>query len=243
MSEWPKVRPELDPAYRAIYEDHMARNRGGGSALNKAALRMEEWMHRKAALPRANTILELGGGNLNHLRFEHPSCSYSVIEPLGTLVEASPLAARVDYLGDYEDLFNLARDRQRSFDKVLSIAVLEHLEDLPSVVAASAVILADRGAFVAGIPSEGGWLWRTSWQATTGRAFRKRYGLDYDRLMAWEHINTEPEILAVIRTFFADVRVRRFPGSTLNLSLYTAVLAGAPRRDTALTHLSLKRSG
>lgn len=45
------------------------------------------------------------------------------------------------------------------YDRIFSIAVLEHLENLPAVVAASARRLSRDGVFQAGIPAEGGLVW------------------------------------------------------------------------------------
>ena len=235
LDAWPKVRPDLPDAYGLIYAEHMHGNRSGGSLLNKTALWLEEWMHRAVSRPRAARVLELGAGNLNHVRFEPLAEHYSVVEPLMEVVESSRRKTQVpiDYLGDYSDLLELARSSDITFDKVLSVAVLEHLEDLPAVVSAASLLLAPEGCFLAGIPSEGGRLWSTAWRSTTGRAFRKRYGLDYATLMRWEHINTAPEIEFVARSIFDDVRITRFPGPTLDTSLYTCLTARSPRREVA----------
>lgn len=223
---WPKVRPVLPDEYREVYEDHMARNRGGGSVLNRVALGLEGWMHRQVAQVRGRRILELGAGGLNHVGYEPRAARYDVVEPLADLVVDHPevRSGRVRYLGGYDDLAVLAQASQPIYDKVVSVAVLEHLDDLPAVVADAAALLRPEGWFVAGIPSEGGALWEASWRSSTGRAFQRRYGLDYGVLMRWEHVNTADEIVDVLRGQFHQVAVRRFPGPTTATSLYQAVL-------------------
>lgn len=235
LDSWPKARPTLPDPYRLIYAEHMHGNRSGGSPLNKTALWLEEWMHRAVSRPRAERVLELGAGNLNHVRFEPAAEYYGVVEPLSEIVESARRGIRipVDYLGDYASLLELAQSSHATFDKVLSVAVLEHLEDLPAIVSAASLLIHPRGCFSAGIPSEGGRLWSAAWRSTTGRAFRKRYGLDYATLMKWEHINTAPEIESVVRAIFDDVRITRFPGPTLDTSLYTCLIARGPRRGIA----------
>jgi hypothetical protein len=244
MHQWPKHRPALPQEYVSVYEDHMAINRGGGTALNRASLWLEEWMHRSVATPSARVVLELGAGNLNHRRFEPHAVRYDAVEPLAhvALGARSTTTQPWKYLGDYDALANLAMTSGPTYDKVLSVAVLEHLEDLPAVVAAGALLLLPDGTFAAGIPSEGGFLWSAAWRATTGRAFMRRYGLDYATLMEWEHLNTATEITDVISTLFHNVSVRRFPGPTLSTSLYTAIHARDPDVGAARAILDRRRT-
>ena len=117
------------------------------------------------------------------------------------------------------------------YDRVISVAVLEHLEKLPEQVARCGLALAEGGVFQAGIPSEGGFLWGATWRLTTGISFRMRTGLPYRLLMRHEHINGAQEILRVVRHFFERVRVRRFPLPLHHLSLYAYIHAERPRRD------------
>lgn len=240
MTVWPKNRPPLPSQYQAVYEQHMNINRTGGSGLNKLALKFEEWMHRAVAHPPAADVLELGAGSLNHLRWESHASRYDVIEPLEALVhEAQGSQTRATtYLGSYPELVAAAGKGPAVYDKVVSVAVLEHLEDVPAVVAASAVLLREGGTFAAGIPSEGGALWSAAWRTTTGPAFRRRYGLDYGVLMTWEHINTAQEIERIVQSIFRRVEVRRWPGPTLNTSLYTCLRATSPRREVAKSILA-----
>lgn len=235
LEGWPKTRAPLPPEYQRVYEAHMAINRGGGSALNRAALWLEEWMHRSVASPPANAVLELGAGSLNHVRFEPQATTYDVVEPLREVVEQSlpntPHA--IGYIGDYGALLQKSTESRSVYDKVVSVAVLEHLDCLPVAIASSALLLKPSGVFAAGIPSEGGRLWKWSWQATTGRAFKRRFGLDYSVLMEYEHINSAHEIESVLRHLFTDVSIRRFPGPSLETSIYTTLHARNPRVDRA----------
>lgn len=235
LGAWPKQRADLPLEYQRVYAEHMETNRSGGTRLNQAALWLEQWMHRQVARPPGPRILELGAGNLNHLAFEDAEAEYDVVEPLQDVFsKGRSLAARpVGYLGDYADLIALADSSDKTYNKIISVAVLEHLEDLPAVVAASGLLLAPGGILASGIPSEGGALWECGWKATTGRAFHRDFGLDYARLMDWEHINTAREIEDVIRTLFETVRVKRFPGPTINTSFYSAIFAKGPRTDLA----------
>jgi SAM-dependent methyltransferase len=210
-----------------VYEREYAINRSGSGLLYSAVSGLESWMHRTIALQEANgPVLELGAGNLNHLKFENAVTYYDVCEPLADLLLKGPLPSSVrTVIKDYRDLAILPG----GYAKIVSVAVLEHLEHLPYVVAQSARLLRPGGVFQAGVPSEGGALWGLSWRFSTGLSYRWRTGLNYAYLMKYEHLNTVDEIEDVIRTFFQDVHSRRFPTRLKHLSFYSYFEARGPR--------------
>jgi hypothetical protein len=112
------------------------------------------------------------------------------------------------------------------------VAALEHICDLPVVLARTVLRLEPGGELRAAIPSEGGLLWRLGWTLTTGLEFRLRHGIDYGELMRHEHVNDAYEMEALIRALFEHVRIRSF-GLGLQFSLYRFILASKPRLDVA----------
>jgi hypothetical protein len=188
-------------------------------------------MHRALLSARAGErVLELGAGTLNHLPFELDVAVYDIVEPFHRLLEDSPCLGRINRF--YDDIAEVPATSR--YDRILSVAVLEHLVDLPWVVARSALLLATDGRFGAGFPSEGGGLWGAAWRCTTGISYRLRTGLDYRSVMRHEHVNTASEIITVLRYFFEDVRIARFPLPSRHLSFYTAAHASNPRRNLCL---------
>jgi len=108
------------------------------------------------------------------------------------------------------------------YNRIISVAVLEHIEDLPQLVEKSIRHLTKGGVFACGIPSEGGFLWGVAWRLSTGLEFRIRTGLDYGNLMRHEHLNEAWEIERVLQYFFKDVAIKRF-GFGKHFSLYTHI--------------------
>ena len=144
-------------------------------------------MHKMAANRGGRgSILELGAGSLNHFPYEARAPVYDCVEPFRELYEASAFRRRIRNL--YEDIKDIPA--YAGYDRILSVAVLEHLEDLPSIVARCGLLLSDVGVFQAGIPTEGGFLWGALWRLTTGVSYRLRTGLDYSTVMRHEHVNT-----------------------------------------------------
>lgn len=225
---FPKQRQPLPPEYEAIYLQHYRNSREGNSQILSLAQRMERWMHKKVAEDVANSspksTLELGAGNLNQLPYEPESRPYDIVEPFRKLYELSPQLERVRNV--YADIADIPSENR--YQRITSIAVLEHVENLPEMIARSALLLDENGSFRAGIPSEGTILWRLGWQFTTALDFRARYGLDYKVLMQYEHVNTAAEIEEVLRYFFG-VTKRSVFGLMRPLSFYQFLACSQPR--------------
>jgi len=239
LNSFPKTRPSLPSAYQKIYDRHYRENRLGcsrGSALSK---RLESWMHRAVAEDTTGgrtladiSTLEIGAGTLNHLPYEPRTRPYDIVEPKITLWQNSPAISRVRDV--YQDINEIPI--KKSYTRIISIAVLEHLIDLPGIVARSGVLLRDGGCFRAGIPNEGTLCWRLAYMLSTGIEFRLRYGLDYRRIMEHEHINTADEIEAILRYFFKTVRYRKF-GISKRLAFYRFYVCQNPDRRACQAYL------
>ncbi len=179
-------------------------------------------------------ILEIGAGTLNHVSLEPPEIDYDAIEPFQRLYENKVALTGIRKIhADINDI-----DISSAYDRVISVATLEHLTDLPRVVAQSGLLLREGGIFQAGIPSEGGFLWGMSWRLTTAIAFKFKTGLNFSKHMEYEHINDAPEIRQVLRYFFQDVTVRRFPFPFFHFSLYEYVECKNPRGEICRQYLS-----
>ncbi|RAK59981.1 class I SAM-dependent methyltransferase [Phenylobacterium hankyongense] len=232
LASFPKTRPAMPPRLQAIYVQQYKENRAGATPAASLSQRLERWLHLQVArdavggAPRAT--LELGAGTLNQPPFEPAAAPYDIVEPFADLYRDAPERGRVrDVFADVTEV-----PRERRYDRVTSVASLEHICDLPMVLARSAQLLEAGGALRAAIPSEGGLLWRLGWTLTTGLEFRLRHGLDYGDLMRHEHVNTAREIETLVRALFAEVEIRSF-GLGRQLSLYRFIAARKPRLEVA----------
>jgi len=224
IATYPRRRPELPEAHSRSYVEHYRANRAGERGVARMVVKLESWMHRRVAAGAKGRILEIGAGTLNHVPY-HPNAEvYDAVEPFRELWEDSPHRARVRNL--YRDLEEVPGGQR--YDAILSVAVLEHLTELPFILARCGLLLAEDGSFRAGFPSEGGLLWGLAWRLTTGVEYRLRRGLDYGAIMRHEHVNTAAEILAQLRYFYERVEIERFPLSSAHFSFYTAAVAMRP---------------
>lgn len=236
LSRYPKKRPPLTPAHQEVYEKEYRINRGAeGGALYNLLQKLESWNHKAVAkLPNSGDILELGAGTLNHFSYESGYTHYDVVEPAEFLYKDHLEGKDIRTL--YADITEVPQEQQ--YIKIFSVAVLEHLESLPEIVAQSALRLSDSGVFVNSIPSEGAFMWGMGWRFVTGTAYRLRTGLDYRTLIRHEHVNSAEEIHAVLSHFFADVRLSRFPTSSFHGSFYTSLEARNPHISTCEAYLA-----
>jgi hypothetical protein len=228
LRSYPRARPTLSEAHRRVYVDEYKRNRGEyGGTLYRVTASLERWMHRRIAQRQTGgRLLELGAGTLNHLQYE-PAMPYDVVEPLPVLYQGNDAVGRIGTF--YASIAEIPA--QVRFRRIMSVAVLEHVENLPDVVARSALLLENGGLFQAGIPAEGGMLWGLAWRMATGIAYRARTGLPYAPVMRYEHLNSAAEIIAIVRYCFRSVTVSWFPLPARHLSFYGYIEAHDPMTE------------
>lgn len=78
--------------------------------------------------------------------------------------------------------------RAQTFRTVISIYNLEHIPDLQQVFREVHQVLTSDGKFLIALPCEGGLAWNLGRELTTRRTFQKKYGVNYDKLIAYEHV-------------------------------------------------------
>ena len=235
LKRFPKKRPILSKAFKNIYAKQYKENRNGGSPASSLAQKLEAWMHKKVAkaspmqqLSFCDT-LEIGAGTLNQLPFEFKEGNYDFIEPLDFLYLDSPYIKNTR--NSFSDISNIPSSTL--YSRIISIAVLEHVEDLPNLIEKCIEHMNEGGVFACGIPSEGGLLWGLAWRLSSGLEFRIRTGLDYSELMRYEHLNNAGEIEHLLRYYFRDVEVCRF-GFGTHFSLYTYIECRNPKRTNTI---------
>src|SRR5208337_146130 len=218
IATYPRRRPALPAAQSASYVEHYRANRSGDRGLSRMVVKLESWMHRRVAAGAGQgSILEIGAGNLNHVLYHPNARAYDAVEPFRQLWEESPHRQRVRRI--FASLSEVAETER--YDAVLSIAVLEHLTELPGMLARAGLLLAEGGTFGAGFPSEGGMLWGLAWRSTTAVEYYLKRQLAYGAIMRPEHLNTAKEIIALLCYFYHRLEVSRFPLPFALLSSYT----------------------
>jgi len=227
LSRFPKARPRLPEAYKKIHKEYYILNRNGMTVATSLSQKMEAWLHFQVAQDVSNSkkwvaTLELGAGTLNQLDYEPSRGPYDVVEPFQELYKNSDKKTRVRKF--YKSLFEIKKGK---YDRITSVAVLEHLTNLPQIIEKSIKLLKPNGSFRAAIPNEGTIFW---WIGTqfTGFEFAKKYGLSYKKLLQYEHLNTAHEIDVVLNNYFEEVACS-YLGFSKKLAFYRFYSCKKPR--------------
>ena len=240
FDNYPKKRLKLPQKYKDIYEAHYKSNREGQTVASGLAQKMESWLHKKVArdvsFNHQKRTLEIGAGTLNQLKYEQ-SQHYDVIEPFTKLYKNSPYIDKVnDFFEDIDDVPFTNR-----YDRITSVATFEDITDLPKIVAKTCLLMVDGGCLRTSIPNEGTFLWKFAYNMTTGIEFRLKYGLVYNLLMRYEHVNTANEIEDVLSYFFKINKCSSF-GLNKNFALYRFYESREPNIERAKKYLSEYKS-
>lgn len=241
LSRFPKERIELPQAYQDIYTQHYLSNREGEYKTTSLSMKLERWLHKKVAQDVIgsgggrgnNKTLEIGAGTLNQLQYEPAISNYDIVEPFEELYKDSELLSRVKNI--YSDISEITE----KYDRITSIAVFEHIMDLPCVVAKAAMHLNEGGCIRTSIPNEGTIMWKMGTRVT-GYEFKKKYDLDYNVLMRFEHVNTAQDIEDVLDHFFTKTESASF-GLSKRLAFYRFFEHRNPKVEAAKAYLESRK--
>lgn len=205
--------------YKNLYMDY---------ALSKTFIRkiisfFESWYHKKiASLGNKNEIiLEIGCGSLNHINYEKNFLSYDVVEPKEFLIKQIDRKRKLMVSKIYKSLNDIPFNKK--YSKIISIAVLEHVNDLEKHIFKITDLLQPNGVFAIVIPAEGEILWWLAWRLTSGISFWLKYHLDYGVIMRYEHKNTSEKILKKLKKYFHIYKIKSFPFNIKNFRIYITV--------------------
>ena len=237
LGKFPKKREELPSEFRSIYESHYKKNRKGETGATSLSMKLERWLHVKVAedvQDVANSdleTLEIGAGTLNQLQFEPFVQNYDIVEPFVELYRDSVTLKRVRET--YLDINEIPQGIR--YDRITSVAVFEHILNLPEIVAKTCILLKKGGAMRVAIPNEGTILWDLG-TMVTGYEFKRLYGLNYQILMKYEHVNTANEIETVLKYFFNSISSKVF-GINRKLAFYRFFKCTGPDLGKAYQYL------
>jgi len=205
---WPKTRPELTPEQEAVMEDwygHFLAN-----VLPDSFGWIERFNHTyalRSSLEGSRT-LEVGPGNGSHLSYEdlprqEEYVALELRESLSSTITDQYPNVRI-VVGDCQATLDFPDE---TFDRVLAIHVLEHLDNLPAALREIARVMKPTARFSVVIPAEGGLGYGLGRRLTVQRQFERRYDMPYEWIIRYEHINRAREVMAELqRTFRIEQR-------------------------------------
>lgn len=101
--------------------------------------------------------------------------------------------------------------RDQSADCVVSAYCFEHLRQLPECLEEIRRVLKPEGELLVALPAEGGLLYGMGRRLTSKPYMERKYGVDYEAIVRWEHWNTCMEIIEEISNIFLIGRLQYLP--------------------------------
>ena len=214
-----KLPYEYEFIYKRFYDDYAFSK----SFARKIAAFFESWYHKKIAKMGFSNhdILEVGCGGLNHIKYEKNFKKYDVVEPKKYLIESANNDLKLAISEIYDSIELIPKNKK--YNKIISIAVLEHVLDLEEHIKKISTLLKPNGFFALAIPAEGEFLWWLAWRCSTGLAFWLKYKLDYGVLMKYEHVNDARQIMEILKKYFYIEQFSCYPCKIRNFRLYIAL--------------------
>ena len=183
---------------------------GIGSVVNNAGYR-----NLKSINLKDKNILEIGPGDIEHQKYwiSKPR-TFTIID-----VDKSMAALAKNKLqeqGIQPKIHIVSRNsllpiEDESIDVVLSFYSLEHIFELEKYLKDISRVLKPSGILIGAIPAEGGVAWGFGRMITTQRWLRKKYGLNLNKIICWEHPNFAREIVELMDKNFKRIALKAWP--------------------------------
>jgi SAM-dependent methyltransferase len=177
------------------------------------------WIARRTQPGR---VLEIGFGIGRHALYYSGNRQDYFVSEYSSVHFGSEHWAEIRGRGVHCDARNLPF-RAKAFHTVISIYNLEHIQDLQQVFREVHQVLTTDGKFLIALPCEGGLAWNLGRELTTRRVFQKKYGVNYDKIIAYEHVWDFCGVLnELVRSGLFTITLKRFfpsllPSVDLNL--------------------------
>jgi SAM-dependent methyltransferase len=153
-------------------------------------------------------VLEIGPGVIRHLQFiKNKPLNYTICDVRREVLEISRkqlFDAEIpceDVLLNGESSYEFPFP-DKSFDIIISFNCFEHLHPLDEYLYEMKRVLVNGGLLVGSIPCEGGLAWGLGRLLTTRKYVHKNYGINYDKIICWEHPNFATYIIEILDRHF-----------------------------------------
>lgn len=142
-----------------------------------------------------NVVLELGPGNLPHFKFWNSQPKkFIAIDTNENFLKATKKKINCAFEGIKVLRSSKIPVKSNSVNIILSFYSLEHIYELDLMLKEFNRILKKDGIIVGAIPNEGGLAWGLGRYLTT-RRYTKKFKINYDKIICWEHPNFADFIL------------------------------------------------
>jgi ubiquinone/menaquinone biosynthesis C-methylase UbiE len=179
---------------------------------------------------KEKSIIEIGPGDIRHLKYINSKPNlYTICDVEKKCLDMSK--KKLDQAGIPNKRILLEKTNSgqlpfssEQFDFAISFNTLEHLYPLDSYLIEIDRVLKKGGLLLGGVPCEGGLAWGLGRLLTTRRYVHINYGINYDKIICWEHPNFVDYIIIKLDTFFERkfLRLHPFPWLPMDFNLVSS---------------------
>ena len=173
---------------------------------------------------RGKQVLEIGPGIIRHLDYIHTYIHTYILCDINKDFLKHAERQLQDHNINYKSLVKQKNDpylslEDNSIDILITFNSLEHLYPLEDYLLELVRVLRPGGQIVGGIPCEGGIAWGLGRFLTTRRYVHKNYGINYDKIICWEHPNFADFIVERLDAHFERKYLKLHPFAVLPMDL------------------------
>ena len=172
---------------------------------------------------KGKSVLEIGPGAIRHLTYmKSKPISYTIcdieekcLNMSRNILDQAGLSNEAVLLDNSNRASLPFKDEQ--FDFVLSFNTLEHLHPLDAYLKEMIRVVKKKGILLGGVPCEGGLAWGLGRLLTTRRYVHKNYGINYDKIICWEHPNYADQIIEGLEALLTRHELNFYPFPLLSI--------------------------
>jgi len=158
--------------------------------------------------------LEIGCGHGHHVQFSKPNKKHYLGLDINFKFLSEFFKRHSNYPLILGDAYKLPF-KSNSIPCAISVYNLEHLKHLKNSLIEVQRVLKPDGSFFAAVPAEGGLIYGLGRELTSKPYMEKKYGIDYDAIVKYEHCNSFLEIKKALTIHFEIKKIRYIPFSFL----------------------------
>ena len=209
IKTYPRKRKKLNAEYNKIYKKFYNNHLNKKNIISFIIKNAEKLFHKLTyeAKPKNINILELGAGNLDHVKYEN-FFRYDVVEPEKRYyIKNKKALKKVNKI--YRSIFSIPNNK--SYDKIIAIATLDVIDNLPKFLSKIGVLMNKNSILCVGNSTIGSLSFYLTWRFTSGLYFFFKYRKNLRVLKDHESVNKFNEIVSLLKYFYKSVEIKMIP--------------------------------
>ena len=204
-----------DKAYSDFYQT--TQQKGIGNAINQMAYSVVSKINFTG-----KKVLEIGPGIIRHLNYIDTDVHTYILCDIDKKCLKHAAKQLLKHNINCQTILKKRKNHSlpledNSIDVLITFNSLEHLYPLEDYLQEFERVLRIGGRIIGGIPCEGGLAWGLGRFLTTRRYVHKNYGINYDKIICWEHPNFSDLIISKLNKKFSKFFLKLHPFACLPL--------------------------